>query len=366
MPVKVSHDEYVAKAVSVHGCKYDYLNTSYVNSRTKINVNCPEHGGFSLFPGKHLQGNGCPKCATFTQTITRSPSLTHEEFVDKAHTIHGDRYCYSGVVYVRSSDKVTIKCSRHGPFEQTPTNHLQDHGCPECADTGRLTTEEFIKKARDIHGVTYDYSNTEYKNARTRITVVCKRHGVFSILPSKHLQGNRCPVCSDKRLSSSEFTDKAHRVHGFKYQFSKMKYIGTHVKITITCPHHGDFEQTPASHLQGKGCPSCSVYGFNPEKRAYVYVLIDSDTFSQVKIGITNTPDKRLTQLENYTPFSIERIDLFETPPEITLLIEKFCHSQMESSGLRGFDGATEWFKFDGGKLEALRKFIKSCGGRHV
>ncbi|AUR82720.1 hypothetical protein NVP1271B_22 [Vibrio phage 1.271.B._10N.286.54.B4] len=230
----------------------------------------------------------------------------------------------------------------------------------------RLTPEEFVKKARDVHGTTYDYSNTEYKNARTRITVVCKRHGNFSILPSKHLQGNKCPVCSDKRLSSSEFTGKAHRVHGFKYQFPKMKYIGTHVKITITCPEHGDFEQTPASHLQGKGCPSCSLYGFNPEKRAYVYVLIDSDTFSQVKIGITNTPDKRLTQLENHTPFIIERIDLFETHPEITLLIEKFCHSQMESSGLRGFDGATEWFKFDGGKLEALREFIKSCGGRHV
>ena len=298
MPRKISRSEYLAKAAAVHGCDYDYSPTQYVNSRTKINVKCLKHGEFQIFPGKHLQGNGCPKCF----------------------------------------------------------------------DNGRLTLEEFVDKANSLHLDAYDYSNTHYENARKRVSVYCSIHGDFSIIPSKHLQGDGCPECCSRgRLTHGEFVERLEGVHGLRYTHDKLLYVNARSRVTLTCAEHGDFSVIAGKALQGSGCPVCSPQrGFNPSKSSYTYFLLDTETYSRVKIGVSNIPDKRLSNLKKSTPFSIERIDLFETPPEITLLIEKFCHSQMESSGLGGFDGATEWFKFDGGKLEALREFIKSCGGRHV
>lgn len=184
-----------------------------------------------------------------------------------------------------------------------------------------------------------------------------------------HLNGAGCMACSKistsrkLRFTLCQFIDKARSVHGDKYDYSHVNYQQCDVKIDILCKKHGIFSQVPSSHLQGIGCPSCSVGGFNPSGIAYVYFLLDTETHSRVKIGVSNSPDRRLQELKSKTPFPVERIDLFETPPEITLQIESLCHYHMEPANLKGFDGATEWFKFDGGKLEALRSFILSFGG---
>lgn len=115
--------------------------------------------------------------------------------------------------------------------------------------------------------------------------------------------------------------------------------------------------------MTGRGCPKCCSGGFDSSKKAFVYFLVDTETHTRVKIGVSNMPDRRLQELKRNTPFALERIDLFETPPEITLQIEALCHYQLESANLKGFDGATEWFKFDGATLEVLRSFILSFGG---
>jgi len=88
--------------------------------------------------------------------------LTTEEFVEKAKAVHGNRYDYSSVSYVNAHTKVTIICLDHGPFPQTPHAHIHNKsGCPVCAGTKQLTTEVFIDKARTIHGDRYDYSLVE-------------------------------------------------------------------------------------------------------------------------------------------------------------------------------------------------------------
>ena len=60
----------------------------------------------------------------------------------------------------------------------------------------KLTTEEFIKKAREVHGDKYDYSNVEYVDAKTNVCIICKQHGVFWQRPSHHTAGRGCKKCA--------------------------------------------------------------------------------------------------------------------------------------------------------------------------
>ena len=114
-----------------------------------------------------------------------------KEFIAKAKAVHGDKYDYSKVNYVNSFTKVTIICPKHGEFEQTPNLHLKSQGCPNCYGNKKMTIEEFIKRAKEVHGDKYDYSKVKYVNALTKVTIICPIHGEFEQTPAKHLLGIR-------------------------------------------------------------------------------------------------------------------------------------------------------------------------------
>lgn len=354
---KLTKSQFIERSVAKHGDKYDYSCSVYVNSSTKINIVCPEHGEFYQTPRSHMEGKGCRACSGNTR-------LTTEKFIQRALEVHGDTYDYSLVSYVNHKNKVDIICQVHGRFSQTANSHLSGSGCLKCGGKSPLDTQSFTVRAQDIHGLKYDYSSTRYVNMSSKVEIKCPVHGPFEQTPGNHLSGKGCSECGGTRCHSKDsFLIAAAFVHGDAFTYPELQYVNNRTPISIECPIHGVFLQTPHNHLGGKGCPSCASHGFNPDKQAFMYFLIDTETHSRVKIGVSNTPDKRFAILKRGTPFAIERIDLFATPPEITLQIEKFCHSQLESCDLQGFDGATEWFKFDGTKIEALREFIKSCGG---
>lgn len=360
MARRLTTEEFVEKARAVHGLRYVYGRTVYVRARDKITITCPEHGDFEQTPNSHLLGNGCGKCGGTSK-------LTIEEFIAKSREIHGNTYSYGRTVYVNSKKKLIITCPEHGDFEQRPGSHLQGKGCPKCSNNVRLITKEFIEKARAVHGTKYGYERAVYVRNSDKVTITCPKHGDFEQTPGNHFFGQGCSKCSRRyQPTTEEFIEKALATHGDKYSYERTIYVSAKDGVVITCPEHGDFEQVAGSHLSGHGCPKCSVTGFNPDKLAYLYILLDTETHSRVKIGISNVPDTRLRDLKRSTPFTLERIDLFETPSTATLQLESFCHSQLESANLTGFDGASEWFKFDGGKLEALREFILSTGGVSV
>lgn len=291
--------------------------------------------------------------------------LTTQEFIEKARAKHGDTFKYDKTCYQGAFGKVTITCRVHGDFTQVAGEHVRGSGCAKCVhDSMFLNTEDFVFRSVGIHGGKYDYSQTEYVNNMSKVKIVCPEHGVFEQIPASHLRGNGCDMCGGSATFTTEdFVRKSREKHGDAYDYSRVTYINAHTKVDIVCHKHGVFKQEANSHMRGIGCPSCSTGGFNPDKPAFVYFLLDTETHSRVKIGVSNSPDRRLQELKSRTPFTLERIDLFETPSEITLQIEALCHYHMESANLKGFDGATEWFKFDGGKLEALRSFILSFGG---
>ena len=134
-----------------------------------------------------------------------STRLTTEEFIRRAKERHGNSYDYSRVVYRGRHRKVEIVCPKHGPFWQTPHNHWRSRGCPLCASRPpRLSTAEFIAKAKTIHPDKYDYSLVEYVNMRTKVEIICPTHGPFWQLPRNHLQGTGCPQCVRKSTTGED------------------------------------------------------------------------------------------------------------------------------------------------------------------
>ena len=131
--------------------------------------------------------------------------LTTEEFIEKAKAKHGDKYYYSKVDYVDSKTKVIIICKEHGEFKQKPRNHLHGQGCSECVGNKKSNTEKFIKDAKKIHGDKFNYSKVEYTNNITEIIIICPKHGKFPRTPNSHLAGHGCPKCAGLNKTTEEF-----------------------------------------------------------------------------------------------------------------------------------------------------------------
>ena len=133
----------------------------------------------------------------------------------------GHKYDYSEVEYKNGYTKIKIICKEHGIFEQLPTNHLQGQKCPICSNRFKFTNEIFIKKAQQIHGNKYDYSEINYINSHTEIKILCREHGYFNQMPLNHLKGNQCYKCSGIVKTNDDFIYKANKIHNNLYDYSK-------------------------------------------------------------------------------------------------------------------------------------------------
>lgn len=129
----------------------------------------------------------------------------------------------------------------------------------------KLTTEEFIEKARKVHGDKYDYSKVDYKTTHEKVVITCKKHGDFEQSPSSHLYGNGCPKCKAEKSNETlkatydDIIKKFKEAHGDKYLYEdNFNFENMHSKIKIICPIHGEFIQEINSHIRGRGCPKCS------------------------------------------------------------------------------------------------------------
>ena len=123
----------------------------------------------------------------------------------------------------------------------------------------KVTTIDFISKAMTVHGFTYDYSKSKYVNSKTSIEITCKEHGTFNQIPNCHLTEKGCPDCGGKlKYTKNNFIKKAKEVHGDKYNYLDLSYVTSKTKVKIICNFHGEFSQRANNHLQGGGCPICA------------------------------------------------------------------------------------------------------------
>jgi len=250
---KLTTEKFIEKAKKLYGDRYDYSLVNYIGANKKIKIICKVHGVFEQKPSSHLSGKNCIKCGIDSKRST--------DFIEKSIKTHGNRYDYSLVDYKNNITKVKIICKEHGVFEQIPKSHLFGRGCPSCSGNKKLTTEEFIEKAIDIHGDKYDYSLVEYKNTTTKIKIICEEHGVFEQTPDNHINKKTgCPKCANNvRFTTEEFIEKANKKHDLRYNYSLVDYKNANTKVKITCSTHGIFEQVPYEHLTGNGCPKCRL-----------------------------------------------------------------------------------------------------------
>ena len=275
---KLTQEEFIARAKEVHGDKYDYSKVAYKNSSVKVCIVCPEHGEFWQNPSQHLSGVGCPKCA--------GKGKTREDFIEKATVVHNGKYDYSKVVYKGVDKKVCIICPEHGEFWQQPNLHLKGCGCPKCSGNVKRTAEDFFLKAKEVHGDKYDLSKVNYVDNKTKVCIICPKHGEFMITPKNFLRGNGCRKCATElhaqknRKDKQYFLERARNKHGNKYDYSKVKYIDASTKVCIICPEHGEFWQTPNDHYHS-GCEICAR-----EARAKKKVEKASNTFREKAVGV--------------------------------------------------------------------------------
>ena len=284
--------------------------------------------------------------------------LTTQEFIDRARAVHGDKYGYAFSVYQDSKTKLTVYCQEHGLFKQKPNSHLNGNGCPGCFGKKKHTNESFASSAIKVHGeTTYDYSMVEYLSAHQKVVIICPTHGTFKQKPNQHLNGNGCPVCADTKHTTESFIQKAREIHGENsYDYSLVEYVSTRIKVVIQCEEHGEFEQTPANHLRGSGCPGCANYGFDRTKSGFLYVL-RSDCGRYMKVGITHKPDQQHSDLSRETPFSFKRIELIEGPGEQIANLEKELLAYYQPAEFTEvFDGYSEWRLWDDSILMWFRQ----------
>jgi len=253
---RTTKEEFVQKSRKAHGDKYSYSKTKYINMRTKITITCPVHGDFEQIPSEHLTSSGCYKCSVMKRTFTT------EQFIEKAKNVHGNKYKYDNVKYMGSNTPIRITCPVHGDFEQLPRIHLSNIGCMRCyRDNERyINMKKFITASKKVHGSMYDYSKVNYINSKIPVTIICPIHGEFKQTPNSHIRGNclKCAIIKNT-LSTDQFIEKARKIHGNKYDYNKTMYTLSKNIVVITCPKHGDFEQTATSHLTGNGCSQCSI-----------------------------------------------------------------------------------------------------------
>ena len=290
-------EEFVQKAKEVHGDKYDYSKVEYKNNITKVCIICPEHGEFWIRPANHIhQKQGCPKCGNRYRYST-------EEWITKAREVHGDKYDYSKVEYKNNDTKVCIICHKkdeneqeHGEFWQKPVTHISGFGCSKCSHNYKLTTQEFIYKANSIYNNKYIYDKVKYVNNSSPVIITCPIHGDFEQTPKQHLKGTGCPRCNGTKIFTEDFIKKAKVIHGDKYDYSKTIYQKNWIPVEIICNKHGSFWQTPHEHLDGCGCPKCSVIISNSE--------IEIADFIKYRLNLT-------IECQNKTLLNGKEIDIY-------------------------------------------------------
>lgn len=264
---KLSNEEFIEKAKEVHGNKYDYSKVIYTKAFNKVCIICPEHGEFWQLPVVHLRGSGCKKC---------SHTLNVDSFITKAKEVHGNKYDYSKVKYKGYNEKVCIICPEHGEFLQTPHHHLAGSGCQKCANIIKGQSFEkidkekiienkkrdFIKAAKRKFGDLYDYSNINYVDNLTKIVIHSEKYGEIEITPQEHLKlkyGCRLEKRKTRKYTVEKIIELFKKVHGDKYDYSKVEYVNSLKKVCIICPKHGEFWQTPSAHIHlREGCPLCN------------------------------------------------------------------------------------------------------------
>jgi hypothetical protein len=259
-------------------------------------------------------------------------ALTTEEFIANSKKVHGDKFDYTHVVYVNKKTPVEIICPNHGAFSIPPAYHLKQD-CGDCSKENRrlssgknrITTEEWISRAKAVHGDRYDYSVTKYVTKRTKISFICKIHGERHQFPQSHLKSSGCKLCSDENMfkgkgkkhpsfrvtDTKSFITKATRVHQGLFTYDRAVWTMAKKEITVTCPVHGDIYPIAKNHLWGFGCKHCAqeknaeLFSHSNEDFVEKCRLMHGDRYDYSSTEYISSGEKVVVICPDHGPFSV-------------------------------------------------------------
>lgn len=222
------------------------------------------------------------------------------EFFKRMQELYKNKYDFSESVYTGCNKVLTYICPVHGKVTANPDTLYKGKGCKHCNKELRdfnqtRTKDEFIKLAATKFENKYDYSQAQYINNRTKVTIICPIHGKFEQRPEDHLSTlTGCATCGSKQshksqtLSEKEVIERFKEYHNENFNYNKFKYVTMHTRAIVTCNRcNSDITVTPNNHLK-RDCPNCSYYGgFDQTKPGILYYL-SINNGEAFKIGITN------------------------------------------------------------------------------
>lgn len=201
------------------------------------------------------------------KSIKTKEELT-KSFIARSKKRHGEKFDYSNIIYIDDETPVKIICPIHGEFEIKPSRHLYSkYGCPKCANIEnsshkKMTTEQFIEKAKKIWGDFFIYDKTYYDGMDKKLIITCPLHGDFLTRPSDFLHHHGCPKCKSNKTkiinkslklsNKEEFINKLELLYPNMFNYDKVIYIDSRTKVllhSILC--NEDFYVTPAQAIQG-------------------------------------------------------------------------------------------------------------------
>ncbi len=262
--------EFREKVEKLFPNRYDLSTVKYKNIQTPVKIKCLTHNQYFIqTPRNLLDGlQGCKLC--YREKFSKEQS----DFIEEAKNVHGDRYGYDNVKYIKSDIPVSITCPIHGDFQQRPMNHLRGQNCLKCVNEKRKINntytlkadsdidklkKDFINKANLKYKYAWKYDKVDYKGLDIPVIITCPVHGDFEVTPHTHLRpsSNGCTKCYNNRLEKRElFITKAKKIHGDKFGYEELDLNLD--KNNFYCREHGRvFQQETRNHLRYNGCPDC-------------------------------------------------------------------------------------------------------------
>jgi Zn finger protein HypA/HybF involved in hydrogenase expression len=221
---------FIEKSKDIHGGKFYYHKCNFIKMDSKVILTCKVHGDFETWPRGHIhQKVGCPDCSK------KNTTLNTVKVIELFKTL-GHNYDYSKFEYISSTKKSTITCLEHGDFKQSYNHHYkQKQGCPKCGrekvnesiNSRKLSNDEFIKRSNLIHGDVYDYTNTIYIKYNYKLNIICRIHGNFIQSPNSHLRGEGCPECNNSKGEKyvEKYLKEKNIEYIYQYRFPDCKNI---------------------------------------------------------------------------------------------------------------------------------------------
>lgn len=360
MAKKLSKEEWEWRIKEAGVGRYEFVGWKVVgefgNSKNCV-LRCSKDGYEWSANVRNLvsHGSGCPQCS-------RKRKWTNKERIEQINSLENISFLSWVDGYDNAHSKANVRCEVDGFEWSAVVNSLVNdkQGCPHCSGKRRWTAEERVEQINSIENIEFVSWVDSYKNNRSKANVKCKVDGFEWSATAHHLVngGFGCPQCSGRRRwTAEERIEQINELDNIEFVSWVDGYEGGDSKANVRCAIDNFEWSARADNLvnHGTGCPRCARHGYDPSKTGTIYVL-RSECGKYVKVGISNNPKRRHTELARATPFTFNLVEQFSGDGVKIYELEKHFHSKYERDGFTGFDGATEWLVCSNELLSELRR----------